>query len=360
MQDTLICCPAGKIGMVTIPNSTTNIVSRAFYNCSSLTSITINATIPPTIGGGGDFTDVFYGVPTNIPVYIPCGTDYGFYSFYFTNLIEMGTIPQLCMISVDENNHNEIIWKKQEVVTAYNIYREGTQGGQYDLVATIAYDSLNKWTDTSSNAKIRSYRYKVSAIGGTCNESSDAHKTMHLTINAGQNANNWNLIWTAYEGTQYSTYNIYRTTDSTLTNWTLISTIPSGSVTSTYSDFSAPLGNVYYMVEIVLDNPCVLTKNLSSIKSNIVTNKYTVGIVEMDNYPSLRIYPNPANDKLFIECKDFMPITIKLHDILGRELLTQTANGKTEINISHLPQGMYNVNVFSEGKIVGNSKIVKQ
>jgi hypothetical protein len=45
--------------------------------------------------------------------------------------------------------------------------------------------------------------------------------------------------------------------------------------------------------------------------------------------------------------------------MLGQELLTQTVNGKTEIDISHLPQGVYRVRVFSEGKVVGNSKIVK-
>jgi len=46
--------------------------------------------------------------------------------------------------------------------------------------------------------------------------------------------------------------------------------------------------------------------------------------------------------------------------MLGKEVLTQNANGKTEINISHLTQGVYNVQIISDGKIIGNSKIVKQ
>jgi len=181
-------------------------------------------------------------------------------------------VQQLCMISVDENNHNEIVWKVEEKVVSYNIYREGNTSGQYGLVANIGYNSQNKWIDTASDAKIRSYRYKVSGIDTCGKESvlSSPHKTMHLTINAGQN-NSWNLIWTAYEGTAYSTYNIYRTTGKNPGPWLLIGTMPSGN--TSYSDFSAPNGNfVYYMVEIVLDEPCVLKKDLSSIKSNIATN----------------------------------------------------------------------------------------
>jgi hypothetical protein len=46
--------------------------------------------------------------------------------------------------------------------------------------------------------------------------------------------------------------------------------------------------------------------------------------------------------------------------MLGKEVLNQNINGKSEINISHLPKGIYNVRVFSESKIIGNSKIVKQ
>ena len=74
---------------------------------------------------------------------------------------------------------------------------------------------------------------------------------------------------------------------------------------------------------------------------------------------SVKVYPNPANISLFVECEGHS--TIKLYDMLGKEALTQNANGKTEINISHLSKGIYIVNILSsEGRIIGNSKIVKQ
>ena len=56
---------------VTIGNSVTSIGDDAFYYCSSLTSITCEATTPPTLGSN----NVFYGVSTSIPVYVPCGSE---------------------------------------------------------------------------------------------------------------------------------------------------------------------------------------------------------------------------------------------------------------------------------------------
>ena len=76
---------------VTIPNSVTSIGSAAFESCSGLTSVTIGDSVtsigasafsgcvgmtsmkflgqmPPQLG-----TDVFVGIQTDIPVYIPCG-----------------------------------------------------------------------------------------------------------------------------------------------------------------------------------------------------------------------------------------------------------------------------------------------
>ena len=85
-----------------------------------------------------------------------------------------------------------------------------------------------------------------------------------------------------------------------------------------------------------------------------------VGIVGAYGIRPIQVYPNPTNDKLFIECEEIMPITIKLYDVSGKEVLTQTTNSKTEINIDHLSNGVYNVSVFSEGKVIGNSKIAKQ
>ena len=85
----------------------------------------------------------------------------------------------------------------------------------------------------------------------------------------------------------------------------------------------------------------------------------TTGIEQLTtNNEQLIIYPNPTNNKFFVECENGN--TIKLYNMLGQNVVTQTANGKTKININHLPKGVYSVRVFSADRVIGNSKIIKQ
>jgi hypothetical protein len=78
----------------------------------------------------------------------------------------------------------------------------------------------------------------------------------------------------------------------------------------------------------------------------------------VQNITNINIYPNPMIDKFVIDCENYCTIT--LYDMLGKEVLNQDINGKSEININHLPKGIYNVRVVSGNKVVGNSKIIKQ
>ena len=401
-----------SLSSITIPNKVTSIGKKAFLRCENLTSINIHALTPPVLD-----ENVFQYVPQNIPVYIPCSSYREYISVlewlyfnnfivpgsktisytakcylpysdnYFTNLNAAGThetvkiidgcesfitltliekpVVQICMVSVDESYHNEIVWKKQENVLSYNIYREGAQSGQYDLMATVEADSPNKWVDMESNAKIRSYRYKISGLD-TCGKSAASnitHKTMHLTINAGQN-NSWNLIWTPYEGTTYSTYNIYRASGETMGEMQLIGTMPAGN--TSFSDFGAPAGYVYYVVEIMLNENCETGKAKSSIKSNMATNNPGVGIVEMHNCASLQVYPNPTTRTLTITNYESCPelnsgTNVEVFDIYGRkqQVESKRQNGEAAeeivMDISNLAAGIYFLKVGNE-----TVKVVKQ
>ena len=351
-------CPGLK--SITLSNSVVTIEQGAFQNCIGLNIITTHAQKPPTVK-----LNAFYAVPNDIPVYVPCGDSYFSapgWGNYFKNIIQIGERQKICMISVDENNHNEIIWKKQEEVISYNIYREGIQGGQYDLVATIDYNAPNIWVDTESNAKIRSYRYRISAKGGICDESilGDPHKTMHLTINAGQN-NSWNLIWTAYEGTAYSTYNIYRASGETPGEFSLIGTMPSGN--TSFSDFGAPAGYVYYIVEIMLNENCDIGKANSSIKSNMASNNPGVGISKNET-SGVAVYPNPTTGELRIESGELRIDNVEVFDIYGRKHEStkarrdEGAKGEFVMDISELAVGVYFVKITTEGGEVVK-KVVK-
>lgn len=57
------------LSSLTIGNSVTTIGNEAFSGCNHLTEVHLLPSNPPSLG-----SDVFIGVPHNIPLYVPCGT----------------------------------------------------------------------------------------------------------------------------------------------------------------------------------------------------------------------------------------------------------------------------------------------
>ena len=85
----------------------------------------------------------------------------------------------------------------------------------------------------------------------------------------------------------------------------------------------------------------------------------TVNVIKLTHLDNgIKIYPNPVINSFIVDYEGF--IQVKIYDMLGKEILSQDTNGKTEMNINHLPKGIYNVSIISEGKVIGNSKIMKQ
>jgi hypothetical protein len=85
---------------------------------------------------------------------------------------------------------------------------------------------------------------------------------------------------------------------------------------------------------------------------------FTILKTDGEELPNVLVYPNPTSNNFTVNVNG--EITVKLYNMLGKEVLSQNANGKAIINISHLQNGVYNVQVFSGNKIIGYSKIVKQ
>ena len=82
-----------------------------------------------------------------------------------------------------------------------------------------------------------------------------------------------------------------------------------------------------------------------------------VGIDVFETSP-IKIYPNPANEKLYIIYDNQQSMQVKLFDFMGREVLNQNITDKTGIDISKLPAGIYNLNIIY-GNTIENRKIVK-
>lgn len=73
----------------------------------------------------------------------------------------------------------------------------------------------------------------------------------------------------------------------------------------------------------------------------------------------LNVYHNSLNDILVVECEDFAPITTIIYTMFGNRVLTHTSQGSAEINVSHLPTGVYIVKLETDGKVIKSTKIIK-
>ncbi len=191
--------------------------------------------------------------------------------------------PSICMVGV-ENGHNLVVWEElsDPDVESYRIYRENNQANVFEPLVTIPASSPNAYEDVTADPTVRAYRYKITAVDSCGGETpmSPMHKSVHLTINRGI-GNSWNLIWSDYEGFEFSSYNLYRGTANN--NLELIQTMPSNL--NSYTDNLTSMDDaLFYQIEVVLpdDHHCVRhTRDItySGARSNIVYNSVPVTVV---------------------------------------------------------------------------------
>ena len=115
--------------------------------------------------------------------------------------------PQICLLTVDTSLvYNEIIWEKDpnNIVDGFNIYRETTNYGEFELVVSLPYAHESAYIDNAASPVDRSWRYFITTYDG-CGESygSFIHKTIHIVVES-TNGTDYNLVWDDYEGITYS------------------------------------------------------------------------------------------------------------------------------------------------------------
>ena len=209
---------------------------------------------------------------------------------------------KICVVTVDSaSGKNLIVWEKTPDVGTefFNIYKE-TGAYFYQPIGNVPYNNLSKFLDINSDANIKSDRYKISVVDTCGNESSlsNAHKTMHLTVNLGTGYQH-NLIWENYEGFPFGKYFIYRGT--TPGNMSLIDSIQ--STITTYTDTANIPGTVYYRITIRKQVSCTIS---GAMKDQ--TETYNTSVSNMEEYQVLGVnnngnstfelsaYPNPFSN----------------------------------------------------------------
>jgi len=284
--------------------------------------------------------------------------------------------PVIGIVGVNSSNKNIIAWNKpvSTAIASYSIYKETNISNIYEKIGSVSYDSLSVFVDNQSFPDVKSNKYKLSIVDRSGMESplSDAHKTMHLTINKGQNST-WNLIWEPYEGFSASTYNIYKGTSINSLNF-LDAT--SGSSTQ-FSDLTTSVGEVFYQLEVV--SPVYINPSKSSVliqeskgsenittsiltsynssRSNIASSAVS-GLNDLEGEDSnISIYPNPFKNVLKI---DFVGgSTFEILNLMGEVVYTGNLTKSTTIETSALSRGVYLIR-FKAGMNFEYKKIIKE
>ena len=96
------------------------------------------------------------------------------------------------------------------------------------------------------------------------------------------------------------------------------------------------------------------------------TEDYSINItsgVGIDEHPlaQVQVYPNPANEVLFIDLKDVENVnSIALLDVNGKQIqeLTNVKNGLNTFQIEQLAPGVYQVRISQDGYQV-TQRVVK-
>ncbi len=174
---------------------------------------------------------------------------------------------EICYVTTDPNtNHNRIVLKYPGIYNdqAYQILREGSEAGVYELIGEIPTGETS-FLDTTSNNTSRVYSYKVRLKDNCDNLSNESpyHNTILLQSSVATD-NSVNLNWSRYEGRTYSSYLIYRSINGE--EFEQIATISSNS--TSFNDTEADISvNAYtYYIAIQVNSCEVITVTTSKSK----------------------------------------------------------------------------------------------
>jgi len=256
----------------------------------------------------------------------------------------------ICYVEFDTATHkNRIVWAAPPAnADSIKIYSE-VSTNVYDIIGTVPA-SQTYYVDSTSNPQNASNSYKI-AVLDTCfnvGSKSDYHKTITLLSAYDQPTNTYGFSWSAYEGLTVPNYNIYGLTANNQS--TLIGTVPGNSFFYNYPSPS-PLFVKYYVAFLT---PTCSSKTDYLVKSNYVAS-VTSGINEL-TIPSLKVYPNPAQD--IVRIYGSFGGTLRLLDITGLLVLEQV-NKDGYINISTLAKGSYILELRSDKGIL-KTKLFKE
>ncbi|PLW99968.1 MAG: hypothetical protein C0594_16320 [Marinilabiliales bacterium] len=276
--------------------------------------------------------------------------------------------PQICIITVDTTlNKNLIVWEKTGMtgIEYFNIYRESSVAGDYELIGSVDFSEVSIFVDQNSYPNTRSYMYKLSAIDSCGTESllSSYHKTLLLGVNP-QLPTGYYLDWQAsYEGFAVQSYEIWRGNNTG--ELELIETISSNN--TSYIDENPPTGTLFYRVAAVKPgNPCdpdgnkaqggPYTQSFSNLEDNGIAS-----IDQLSYSQEIKVIPNPNKGIFSLEVPWNGEKTIEIFNSEGKRVYHENhfKNSISNINIAKFGKGIYMIKTSNSQQIHTNKIIIQ-
>ncbi|MGB0404242.1 MAG: T9SS type A sorting domain-containing protein [Salibacteraceae bacterium] len=278
---------------------------------------------------------------------------------------------EICILTVDDSSKKNLCaFERAQLagVDHYNYYRESWEPGKYIRLGSYSNDSVSYWIDPTADPKLKSWKYKLSAVNecGMESELSDFHKSIHLVLK-NSDTSKAELQWSNYEGFSYNWVYIDRFTDTS--DWVTIDSVLFSQ--TSYTDVNPPLDkSLQYAVGIDHPNGCFASransKSLNSARSNrgaapvtwfgsdTANPNDTTYVQTKLEQAYIKVFPNPTDDNLTVEFAEEGTFLLKLLDLNGKtlfvdEVLNVSENASQNYNFSEYESGIYLMSIQLQG-----------
>jgi uncharacterized repeat protein (TIGR03803 family) len=314
----------------------TDVVSSVVTGCDS--TITTHLTVLSAASSTSNTISICSGQSVNVgtDVYTSSGT----YTFTYNG----GACDSTIITNLTVNPTPTI------TINSNNLCANNNNGTTLTTNGATSYTwSTGSLYDTTMVHPTTTATYSVIGTLGTCTASATTTVTVtHVTVNFG-------VLYLTCQcpGVGFVDSSHVSAGDSIVAwNWVFTGGMPATSNQQNPSGLVI-FGQGYHVV-------CLTIRTANGCTDSICKNVYepTGGINKYENSLDLNIYPNPAKDILNVELEMLNgKAELKLYDVNGKQVLWQTINGKTIVDVSSLANGVYNISVSnSEG--VANKKLI--